>query len=87
MGWDRPDQELALALHELEREEEANRCIVCGGDSRVCQDPKNQHAHVVKVRRCFAGRAVNLALRSWENDTNFKTLVPLVYLDEGRVKN
>ena len=68
LSWSQHDQDMALALHRVEQEEEANRCSVCGGDARECQDPANQRAYAAEFGRCFRTRNVAMATSNRHED-------------------
>lgn len=75
-----------LALRHLEAEEEANRCPVCGGDSRECQDPKNQNAFEANFKRCYVTRNLITAMKGREDDPHERALVPLTLYHPERRK-
>lgn len=67
---------------------EADRCPVCGGDDPqgLCQNPRYQHAWVVTPRRCWKQYAVLRAMEAVKSDPYPGTFVPMVTLNENRVK-
>ncbi|MFC0673554.1 hypothetical protein [Brachybacterium hainanense] len=77
---------MALALHSIEQEDEANRCPVCGGDKRTCQDPKNQRAYEAGFKRCYASRAVGWAMKARGDDADARALVAYTTFHPERVK-
>jgi hypothetical protein len=58
----------ALAPDLIDAERAAGRCAACGGPASECQDPDNQHAYVVSLRRCFRTRALEEAKRARKSD-------------------
>lgn len=77
---------MALALHHLEAEQEANRCPVCGGDSRECQNPDYQRAYEAAFTRCYRTRTVGEAMKARENDPHSRALVASTRFHPERVK-
>lgn len=78
---------MALALHQVEAEEEAHRCSVCGGDARECQDPANQRAFETKFGRCYRTRSVAKAAKKRNDaDTDQRALVASTIFHPDRVK-
>lgn len=86
MAWPDHDRDLVLALRHLETEEAANRCPVCGGDARECQDPANQRAYVAEFRRCYRSRAIQWAGRGRESDPDRSSLAPTTRFDKTKRK-
>ena len=87
LSWERHDQDMALALHLVEVEEETHRCSVCGGDSRECQDPANQYAFETKFRRCYRTRSVAKAAKKRDDsDTDQRATVASTIFHPERVK-
>jgi hypothetical protein len=77
----------ALAPDLLDAEREAAKCPACGGPASDCQDPDNQHAYVVTLRRCFRTRAVQDALKKRQTDPDAGSLLVSVTLDPTRKKS
>lgn len=86
LSWDRHDQDMALALASVEAEEAANRCPVCGGDKRECQDPKRQHAYSASFTRCYPTLAVGRAMKQRGDDPDSRALVAHTIFHPERVK-
>ena len=82
---DEHDRAWALAAEIAEAEDAAERCPACGGPASVCQDFDNQHAYVVKLRRCFRTRAIEEAKKARGND--FAGVLFSVTLDPTRKKS
>lgn len=64
-------------------------CPVCGGEDPedTCQSLKNQHAYEVEWVRCYKQRAVTTAAKRFEKDPHRDSLVPIVTLNEEKVKS
>jgi hypothetical protein len=58
----------ALGPDLIDAEREAGRCQACGGPASDCQDPDNQPAYVVTLRRCYRTRAIEEAKRARKSD-------------------
>lgn len=86
LSWARYDQDMALALHMVEAEEALNRCSICGGDKRECQNPAYQRAYEAEFGRCFRTRNVDSAMRSRKDDEQVKSLVVNTRFHPERVK-
>jgi hypothetical protein len=84
---DEHDRAWALGPDLLDAERDAAKCAACGGPSSDCQDPDNQHAYVVTLRRCFRTRAVQDALKARRNDPDAGSLLVSVTLDPTRKKS
>lgn len=63
------DTDLALALHELERAEAANRCPLCGLAKDVCRDKANQLAFRADYEQCHATWAIVRARAGMAEDS------------------
>lgn len=87
LSWTRHDQDMALALHHLEVEEESNRCSVCGGDKRECQNPDYQRAYAAEFGRCFRTRNVAQAMTGRKDDDQMQSLVVNTKLHPDRVRS
>lgn len=71
----------------VEQEEEANRCSICGGDKRECQDPDYQRAYEAAFGRCFRTRNVGMAMKGREkSDAELQSLVVNTRFHPDRVK-
>ena len=92
-------RELGLTLSQWDELSEDDRdwalaeahqptCPVCGSydPEGVCQNPRYQHAWVVKTKRCYKTRAVMMHMKRFEKDPYAATVVPIVELDESRAK-
>lgn len=55
------DTDVALALHEQEAAEAAEKCPLCGLSTSVCRDPGNQFGFRVAGERCHATYALTAA--------------------------
>lgn len=86
LSWERHDQDIALALAEVEAEAERNRCPVCGGDSRECQNSDNSRAFEAKFGRCYRTKAVSKAMDARADDNAAKALVASTVFHPDRVK-
>lgn len=78
---------MALALHQVEAEHEANRCPVCGGDARECQDPANGRAYTAEFTRCYRTKAIGKAMKSRDDDKDAAALVASTRFHPDRVKH
>jgi hypothetical protein len=52
------DTDWAIALHEQEAAEQADRCPLCGLPKRVCRDIANQNRFKAEPERCHATNAI-----------------------------
>lgn len=52
------DTDYALALHQLEAQEAADRCPLCGLPKLVCRAPENQYGFEPEAERCHATWAI-----------------------------
>ena len=52
------DTAYALALHELEQAEAAEKCQLCGLPTSVCRAIENQNRFKVSAERCHATNAI-----------------------------
>lgn len=86
LAWPRHDQDLLLALREVEAEDESNRCPTCGGDARECQDPANQRAFEAHFTRCYRTKAVARAMDARGDDRDGTSLVASTRFYPDRVK-
>lgn len=86
LSWPRHDQDAALALHQIEQDEQANKCSVCGGDARECQDPANGRAYEVKLARCYRTKAVGKTMQRREGDKDSSAVVASTIFHQERVK-
>lgn len=87
MSWEQYDRDLVLALRQVERDEERNRCPLCGLDKSVCQDPANQRAFEAHLDRCYPSRAVGWAMRARADDQDARALVATMTFHPDRVKH
>lgn len=84
---DEQDRAWALGLDYADAESAAGRCEACGGPASECQDADNQHAYVVKYRRCYKTRAVQEAQRKRASDSDYGSLLIVATLDPSRKKS
>lgn len=56
--WLQEDTDGALALHEEERAEAAEKCPLCGLPKSVCRDAGNQFRFRASAERCHATNAL-----------------------------
>lgn len=88
-SWEFIDQELALAdmLHEemLEREKTENKCPLCGGDKRECQNLANQNAYEAHAKRCYRSKAAMQEIAKY-NDDYQSTIVAKTQLNPEKRK-
>jgi hypothetical protein len=52
------DTDLAVALHEEEAAEAAEKCPLCGLPKSICRDPANQLRFKASYERCHATNAI-----------------------------
>ena len=57
-GWSEEDRGWFLALRQVEAEEEAATCPVCGGPRAECGDRANQYAFEVDGGWCYRRKAL-----------------------------
>ena len=84
---DEHDRAWALAADVAAVEDDALKCPACGGPKSECQDPDNQHAYVVSLRRCYRTRAVQDAMKKRKDDPDLGSLLTVVTLDPTRKKS
>lgn len=83
--WDQlSDDDRDWALADLAE----STCPVCGSadPEGLCQNPRYQHAWVVKTARCYKTRAVMMHMKKFEKDPYVATVVPIVELNEDLAK-
>ena len=87
-GYDRA-WELASDLTEQQADAEAKarRCPACGGDATECQDPDNQHAYEVALKRCYRSRAINDTLKTRKDDPDKASLIITAHLNPAKKKS
>lgn len=56
--WLREDTNLAIALHEQEQAEAAERCSSCGLPKSICRDKANQWRFDAEAEQCHATYAM-----------------------------
>lgn len=71
----------------LDMEAKARRCPACGGDSTECQDPDNQHAFEVVLKRCYRSRAINDALKARKDDPDKSSLIISAKVNPAKKKS
>lgn len=81
------DRAWAMAVDVADTEHAAKKCPACGGDPDECQNPDNQHAFEVTLRRCFKSRAVQEALTARKKDPHASSLVVTVKLNADKKKS
>lgn len=85
--WDNlTDEDRAWALVP-DLVDDPDKCSVCGGDKRVCQDPDAQHAWVVEARRCYKSLAVAEWMERRKNEKHAHTLHLTARIDDSRRKS
>ena len=66
------DTDWAIALHEQEAAEAAERCPLCGLPKTACRDPEHQGAYIAEAERCHATYAI-LAAQGAEDPSQGST--------------
>lgn len=62
------DTDVALALHEVEQQEAAERCPLCGLPKAVCRAKDNQFRFKAEFERCHATNALLQAQSAQRGD-------------------
>ena len=76
-----------LADQQADAEAKARRCPACGGDATECQDPDNQHAYEVTLKRCYRSRAINDALKGRKDDPDKASLIITATVNPAKKKS
>lgn len=82
----REDTGWALALRQLEQEEAAEKCHLCGLPKAVCRDIDNQFRFVAAAEQCHAAAAIASAQESSNYDSPQAIAWSAQLIDEGAAK-